>query len=114
MRAANLIVRFLLELAALAGTAYWGAGATSSAAVNILLAILVPFALATVWGIWSAPKAGRRLGGRRLIALELVLLALACALIATAGAPLFAALLGLVAIANGALLRRLDRAPPGP
>ncbi len=109
MRAANLAARFVFELAALAGIAYWGAGATASAVANILIAILAPFTVATVWGIWSAPKASRRLAGRQLIGLELALLALACGLIAAAGEPLFAVLLGVLALANGAILRGSER-----
>ncbi len=110
MRMANLALRFLLELACLAALAYWGAGATSSDTANVAVAILAPLAAATVWGIWSAPRAPRRLSGRRLTCLELAWLGCSCVLLALAGAPLAAAILFVVTVANAAVLGRTEAA----
>jgi hypothetical protein len=106
MRTANLVLRLLVELACLAALAFWGAGATGSTPADILLAILAPLAAATAWGIWSAPRAAHRLAGRRLTAFELSMLAVSCALLAVAGAPLLAIALAVVAVANGVFLAR--------
>jgi hypothetical protein len=106
MRTANLALRLLVELACLAALAVWGAGATSSTPVDILLAILAPLAAATAWGIWAAPRAAHRLTGARLTAFELSMLAVTCALLAVAGAPLLAVALAVVAVANGVVLAR--------
>jgi hypothetical protein len=56
LKNANLLVRFLLELSALAATAYWGF-ATSSGLTQWLLGIAAPAAVATVWGLFVSPKA---------------------------------------------------------
>ncbi|HTT51895.1 MAG TPA: DUF2568 domain-containing protein [Streptosporangiaceae bacterium] len=51
LRSANLAVKFLLELAAFAALAYWGAS-TGHGAVRVLLAIAAPAAavLAVIFG----------------------------------------------------------------
>lgn len=113
MKVANLALRFLVELAALAAFAYWGANATANTAADVFLAIAVPVAVATAWGLWSAPRAARRLSGRRLLAFELTILAGACGLLAVAGAPVYAALLAVVGLANGFALRGVGAADIG-
>jgi hypothetical protein len=70
MPAANLAVKFLLELGALAAFAYW-VSRTGPTAVNVLLGLGAPLAMALAWGRWAAPKASNRLAGRARIALEL-------------------------------------------
>jgi Protein of unknown function (DUF2568) len=110
MIAVNLVIRFLVELAGLAGLAVWGAGAGSTSFGRVLLAVLAPLAAAGVWGVWSAPRAPRRLPGTGLLGVELGVLAAAVAALADAGHPIAAAILAVVAIANGAILRRADAA----
>jgi hypothetical protein len=106
MIAINLVIRFLVELAGLGGLAVWGAQATSNGVGQVVLAIAAPLAAAGIWGVWSAPKATRRLPGTGLLGLELALLAAAVAAIADAGYTLYAASFAVVAIVNGAILRR--------
>jgi hypothetical protein len=108
MRAANLALRLLVELAAIAALALWGAQATSSTVANVALAIVAPAIAIALWGMWSAPRAARRLRGGALLALELAILVATCALLALAGHPIWAVLLAAVAIVNGAILRRSD------
>lgn len=114
MIVANLVIRFVVELAGLAGLAVWGAGATSSSVGQVVLAIAAPLAAAGIWGVWSAPKATRRLPGTGLLGLELALLAAAVAALAAAGHPLAAGTLGVVAIVNGGILRRAYAGGDGP
>ena len=51
LKGANLALRFLLELAALAAVGYWGWDAGGP-----LLAIAAVAAVAVVWGLFVAPK----------------------------------------------------------
>ncbi|MDX6660706.1 MAG: hypothetical protein QOJ55_1528, partial [Solirubrobacteraceae bacterium] len=50
--ARNLALKFLQELGALAAYAYWGSR-TGPTAVNVLLGIGAPLAMAVVWGTWA-------------------------------------------------------------
>jgi hypothetical protein len=106
MRTGSLALRFAVELACLAALAYWGAGATPSGIANGALAIGAPLTAAAVWGVWSAPRAPRRLAGLRLAILELTLLSCCCGLLALAGAPVLAVALFMLAVANAAMVGR--------
>lgn len=63
------VVRFLTELALLAGAAVAGAE------VGWSVAILAPVGVAVVWGLAVAPKAARRLPDPARLVVELVLFA---------------------------------------
>ena len=63
--AADLGLRFLLEVAALTALASWGFHAGTSSAGDLGLGLGTPLAAATIWGVWAAPKSGRRLTGWR-------------------------------------------------
>lgn len=99
MKSANLAAKFLLELAALASLAYWGA-----VVGGVALAVLAPLAMAVVWGTFAAPKAKRRLAPRARIPLELTVFALAAAALAGAGHPVLAVILAAVMAVNAMLL----------
>jgi uncharacterized protein DUF2568 len=108
MRAANLALKFLLELGALAAFAYWGSR-TGPTAVNVLLGIGAPLAMAVVWGTWAAPKAPRRLAGAARITLELSVFALAALALVAAGAPVVAAIFAALVVLNAVLLSVFDQ-----
>lgn len=57
MKAANLAVRFLLELCALGALAWWGAEAGSGALGATVLAIAAPLFAAALWGLFVSPRA---------------------------------------------------------
>lgn len=103
MRAANLALRFLLELAALAALAYWGAH-TGSGVVRVLLAIAVPLAGAVVWGLWCAPRSQRRLAPGPRTVVEAAVFGLGAAGLAFAGQAGAAVAFVVVSVANWALL----------
>jgi len=103
-----LAVRFLLELCALVAAAYWGSRVSSSAAVNVIVALAAPLALATVWGMWLAPRAARRLRPPARTFLELAVLGAAVAALLAAGEPVLALILAAAAIADGVLLHVWD------
>ena len=59
LKAANLGLKFLLELAAIAAFAYWGAS-HSPVVLAVILAIVLPALFIAAWGIWAAPRCLRR------------------------------------------------------
>jgi hypothetical protein len=103
-----LVTRFLLELCALAAVAYWGSRLSSSTVVNVIAAILAPLIVATVWGVWLAPTAGRRLQPPARTFLELAVLGVAVAALLAVGATVLAVILAVAAILDGVLLHIWD------
>ena len=103
MKAANLALKFLLELGAVAAVAVWGAG------VSIVLAIAAPLVLIVLWGTFAAPKSERRLPTRSRVPFELAVFALAVAALAAAGRPALAAIYGALVVVNAALLFGFDQ-----
>jgi hypothetical protein len=57
MAIANLMLRFIAELAGIAAVGYWGLSASSLGVGRFALAILAPTALIVVWGMFIAPSA---------------------------------------------------------
>lgn len=108
--AANLLVKFLLELAALALLAYWGA-IVGSGPWAVLLAAAAPALMVVVWGVFAAPRAARRLPSRTRIPLELGVFAVACVAGIAAGAAIAAIAFAAVAVLNAVgltMLRQWD------
>ncbi|HET7571667.1 MAG TPA: DUF2568 domain-containing protein [Gaiellaceae bacterium] len=95
LRAANLGLRFLLELALLAGVGSWGWEETGWWGAAAL-----PLAFAAIWGVFLSPKARVRLPRGVRLALELTVFALAAAGFFGAGHPRLA-LAFAVAVAVG-------------
>lgn len=104
MRAANLALRFLLELCLLAAFGYWGARATGSTIANVVLAIGAPLAIAVVWGLFVAPRAARPLPTVPWILLQIVLFGLGWLALADRGEQALGAALFVVAVANLSIL----------
>ena len=103
LRSANLAVKFLLELAAFAALAYWGA-TIGHGAWAVVAAIAAPLAAVLVWGVWCAPRARRRLPTAARVPLELAVFGLAAAGLAAAGSVLLAIIFGIVVVLNTVLL----------
>ena len=102
MRSANLVLRFLLELSALAATAYWGF-ATASGVTQWVLGIAAPAARGDVWGLFVSPKAKIELPRPAQFAIELLVFAAAALALATASRPVLAIALAVVALVSGTL-----------
>jgi Protein of unknown function (DUF2568) len=96
-------LKFLLELAAFAALAYWGA------TVNIALAILAPAAAIVLWALFAAPRSARRLPTATRVPFELAVFAAAVAALFAADAPVLALILGVLVIVNAALLAVFDQ-----
>ncbi len=103
MRAANLGLKFLLELACFAGLAYAGA-AIGAGVWAVVLAVLFPLLAILVWGRWNAPKSTHRLPARTRIPLELLVFAVAAVLLLVAGAPVWAVVFAVLVVVNAGLL----------
>jgi hypothetical protein len=103
LRAANLVLKFLVEIAAFAAFAYWGAS-TGDGALSVVLAIAAPAAAIGLWAVFAAPKSARRLPASARVPFEIGVFALAVAALAAAGAPEAAAVFGAIALVNAALL----------
>jgi Kef-type K+ transport system membrane component KefB len=104
IKAANLAFRFMLELCALAAVASWGSQVSDSTAVNIIVAVAAPLAMAAFWGALLAPSSKRRLEPPLRTLAELFVLALAVAALVEVDAPVLAAILAAAAFINGLLL----------
>jgi len=107
MRGFQLLLRFLLELCALAALAYAGWQTTESFWLRLLVAIALPLVAAVVWGQWVAPNARRPLPDPvRLIPEWLVFGGATVALILT-GHPLLGVALAVLAAGNRLALHLL-------
>lgn len=98
MKAANLGLRFLLELCLLAALAYVGLQ------VNIVLAVVLPVVVAVVWGIFVSPKARYPLPLWAWIAVQAVLFGGAVIGLIVAGSVVLGIVFGVVVAANLALV----------
>ncbi len=102
MRGANLVLRFLLELSALAATAYWGFS-TASGVTQWVLGLGAPALVAVVWGLFVSPKAKIELPHPAQFAIELLVWAAATLALASAGQPVLGIVFAVVAVISGAL-----------
>jgi hypothetical protein len=108
VKAANLALKFALELAAVAAFAYWGT-TLHGTAVSALAAVVAPLAMVVLWGTFAAPRAQRRLSTAIRVPFELAVFALAAGALLAVGAPVPAAGLATLAVLNSVLLTRFDQ-----
>ena len=107
--AVNLGLRFLLELAALAALAVWGAQAGRGTTAHVMFAIAAPLGAAFFWGAFVAPKTPIRVPEPVRLAIELAVFAAATAGLAVSGHSGFAVAFAVVALVNSVLVRVLAR-----
>jgi hypothetical protein len=100
---ANLALKFLLELAALASFAIWGASSASGGRA-LVQAIVSPLIVALLWGRLAAPRSKHRLPRGTRIPFELIVFALAVVALAVSGHSLWAVVLAVVMAINAALM----------
>jgi hypothetical protein len=104
IKAANLGLRFLLELCALAALAYWGTQAGRGLLLRLVLGIGAPLVAAVVWGTFVAPKATVPVSAPVRILIEVVIFGLAALGLAAAGRSYLAWALVVVFVINDLLL----------
>jgi len=100
LKAINLGLRFLMELAMLAALGYWGFRSGFPLPVRWLLGIGAPLLAAVVWGTFMSPKASVPLSAQLKLAIEIALFLLAAAALYAAGRPAWAALFLVVWAVN--------------
>lgn len=103
-KAINSALAFVLELAMLASFGYWGFQGDKSIWLKWGLGIGIPLAVAILWGLLLAPRAGRRLGSTGGIALSLVLFCLAATGLYQTGQPVPAIIFASIAVINRLLV----------
>lgn len=91
-----LTIRFLAELSLLAALGYAGWRIGEPALASAVLLVVLPVTAATAWGLWVAPRAGRRLPDPSRLAVELTLFALAFAALLLDGPEPVAAVAGVI------------------
>lgn len=57
----NLLLRFLLELCALASLGFWGFKAHAGVLLKLCFGIGIPILTAFIWGMFGSPKAAYKL-----------------------------------------------------
>ncbi len=107
MKAANLALRFALELAALAAFGMWGAGILDGPLRWLAAALCVVLA-AGVWGVLMAPKSGRRLTDPGRLVAEVFFFVGAGAALWSTGRLGIGIALAVVAVGNAVLVRRWE------
>jgi Protein of unknown function (DUF2568) len=101
LNAINLAIRFfVVELGGLAAAAYWGWEVTTGPG-RWYLALAAPVAFVAVWGLFISPKARVQVSDAAALGIELALLALVAAGLASAGPLWLGIAYGLVALVSG-------------
>jgi len=103
-QAANLAVRFALELCMLAALGYAGFQLGDGVVAQVALTVALPLAAAALWGVAIAPKARRRAPDPGRAALELLLFAAAATALAVTGQPILGLILAAAMLVNVALM----------
>ena len=104
VKAANLGLRFLLELCALAALGYWGFRTGQGMPAKLALGVGTPLLAAVVWGVFVAPRASVRVPTAVWLLLQVLVFGAAVAGLVAAGHPRLAWALGATVAINGFLL----------
>jgi hypothetical protein len=107
MLAASLLLRFIIELCALAALSYWGFRAREGLA-SYGYGIGAPIAAAVIWGLFIAPRSAFPTTEPVKGALALLVFAAAAVALWTAGRQTLALVFAGVAVANAAALYMLE------
>lgn len=104
MKSINLLVRFLLELAALAAVGYSGYHAPGPEWERVALAIVAPVVFAVLWSFFAAHKARFKLPRFWKALLGAVLLEVTAVVLALQGQGLGAGLAAVVIAVNSGMV----------
>jgi Protein of unknown function (DUF2568) len=105
VRAANLMLRFVLELCALAALAYWGIRTGTSGLAKVALGVGAPLLAAIAWGLFVAPRARVRVSEPVRLAVELLVFAAAVAGLAATGRTALAVVMAVAVAVSSTLVR---------
>lgn len=95
-----MLISFLLEIALLILAGYWGFQQGESTLANYIFAITLPAIIATLWGIFNAPKSKRRLKNPFRTIFKLALFSLAVFFSFQTGHVILAIVLAVVILLN--------------
>lgn len=114
MGAAILAIRFFLELCLLAALAVGGWTLAGGGIDGGLLAVFALVVVATVWGVWIAPRSKRRLTDPLRFTLEVVLFLLGAMALWTAWTPVVGIVFAVASIVIAVLTRVVGEPTPEP
>ena len=101
---ANLLVRFFLELCALASLGYWGFQTGAGPSAKFGLGIGAPLIAALIWVTFVSPRAAIPVHGIWHLLMEIAVFGAAAAALYAAGHPSLSMAFILTAVANRALM----------
>lgn len=101
---ANIALRFILELSALASLGYWGLKSGNGMIMKFILGVGSPLLIAILWGIFGAPGSLYQLPKPFQWLLILGVYFMADSALYASGEHYISTLLGLIAIVNSALM----------
>ena len=104
LKAANVALRFLLELGILGAYGYWGYRTGRNTLIRIVLAVGLPVLAAAIWVIFGAPGAALQLKDPLHLALEVSLFGGAALALYVARQPKIAVTLAVLFVINRSLL----------
>lgn len=104
LKAANLGIRFLLELCVLGALAYWGWQTGERYYESLALSFTAPLIAAATWGIFISPKARVPVSTPVWLGLQVVVFGAAVAALFATGLAAPGIALGVAAIINTALV----------
>jgi len=111
MKAANLLLRFLLELAALFAVSYAAYHSVEDEAARLALCTAAPIVFAVLWGLFAAHKAKFPPPEPLKALIGAVLLEVTPGVLAWGGQGLWAAVIAVVIAANSWWVRGMPRTP---
>ena len=104
IHSANLGLRFILELCALAALGYWGWRTGGTTLTKLGLAAGIVIATAVVWGTFVAPNASVSVPSPVHVLLQVLVFGTAAAALYTLHRPTMASLFAAVVVVNAALM----------
>jgi hypothetical protein len=104
IHSANVGLRFLLELCALATLGYWGYRTGTSVPGKLALAVGAVIAAAAMWGLFVAPNATIPVPGPVHVLLQVAVFGAAVAALISLRHPIAASAFGVTVLANAALM----------
>ncbi|MCX0247589.1 YrdB family protein [Streptomyces drozdowiczii] len=109
--AANELLAFLLEMAALACLFWWGFSLAGNPAAQLLLGTAVLAAAIVLWALFAAPRARFRPPLVGVLAVKAAVLGGGALALYGVGHPVAAAVLGAVVVVNTALAETFRHRP---
>lgn len=104
LQTANLALRFILELCALAAFACWGVDTGKGTIAKTILGAGAPVAAAMLWSVFGSPKASVPLTGWLHFAFEAAIFGGAAVALYFTGKPSLALIYAVTAIINRLLM----------